>query len=98
MIFLDVPWKGRDERDLLKNILSVPLNYKKGSLSSKSEDFLKRSLTIEEGDRMPWEKVFEMFEVGSMTPEVRVPTLPNQRTAPVAPEKERKRSIFQHNQ
>lgn len=29
MVFADVPWKGRDERDLLKNILSVPLNYKK---------------------------------------------------------------------
>ena len=33
MVFSDVPWKGRDERDLLKNILSVPLALKKGFLS-----------------------------------------------------------------
>lgn len=63
MVFADVPWKGRDERDLLKNILSVPLGLKKGFLTSKSEEFLRRTLTIEENDRIPWEKVFEMFEV-----------------------------------
>lgn len=67
MIYSDVPWKGRDERDLLKNILSVPLTYKKGTMSSKSEDFLRKSLTIEENDRISWEKVFDIFEVGAMS-------------------------------
>lgn len=65
MIYQDVPWKGRDERDLLKNILSVPLTWKKGgfSIGAKSEEFLRKSLTIEETERISWEKVFEMFEV-----------------------------------
>lgn len=67
MVYSDVPWKGRDERDLLKNILSVPLTYKKGSINSKSEDFLRKSLTIEENDRISWEKVFDIFEVGAMS-------------------------------
>ena len=66
MVFSDVPWKGRDERDLLKNILSVPVSIKKGFLSSKSEEFLRKTLTIEENDRISWEKVFEMFEVISL--------------------------------
>jgi calcium-dependent protein kinase len=69
MVFSDVPWKGRDERDLLKNILSVPLALKKGFLSAKSEEFLRRTLTIEENDRIPWEKVFEMFEVTNIVPD-----------------------------
>lgn len=65
MVYQDVPWKGRDERDLLKNILSVPLGWKRNvtQISSKSEDFLKKSLTIEETERMSWDKVFEIFEV-----------------------------------
>ena len=65
MIYQDVPWKGRDERDLLKNILSVPLSWKKSgfSICPKSEEFLRKSLTIEETERISWEKVFEMFEV-----------------------------------
>ncbi len=67
MVFQDVPWKGRDERDLLKNILTLPLTWKKGAapLSSKSEEFLRKSLTIEESERMSWEKVFELFEVAA---------------------------------
>lgn len=63
MVFADVPWKGRDERDLLKNILSVPVSIKKGFLTTKCEEFLRKTLTIEENDRISWEKVFEMFEV-----------------------------------
>lgn len=68
MVFQDVPWKGRDERDLLKNILSVPLGWKRNvsQISSKSEDFLKKSLTIEETERMSWDKVFEIFEVQAL--------------------------------
>jgi calcium-dependent protein kinase len=43
----------------------VPLSWKKGGISicSKSEEFLKKSLTIEETERISWEKIFEMFEV-----------------------------------
>ena len=72
MVYQDVPWKGRDERDLLKNILTVPLTWKKGgpALSPKTEEFLRKSLTIEETERMSWDKVFELFEI---VPEVKVP-------------------------
>jgi len=65
-----VPWKGRDERDLLKNILSVPLGWKRNTaaISTKSEEFLRKSLTIEEGERMSWEKVFDLFEIQGSSP------------------------------
>lgn len=70
MIFQDVPWKGRDERDLLKNILSVPLGWKRNSaaISAKSEEFLRKSLTIEEGERMSWDRVFDLFEITGSSP------------------------------
>ncbi|KAM3141083.1 hypothetical protein pb186bvf_006884 [Paramecium bursaria] len=94
MVFADVPWKGRDERDLLKNILSVPLNYKKLQLTQKSEEFLKGSLTIEENDRISWDDVFKLFEIGT------IPQLVTQTSnkAITDREKERKRSIFQRDE
>lgn len=65
MVFNDAPWKGRDERDLIKNIHTQPFELKKNSISltSRSEEFLKRSLSIEEGDRITWDKIFELFEI-----------------------------------
>ena len=65
-----MPWKGRDERDLLKNILTVPLNWKKSgpSLCPKTEDFLKKSLTIEETERMSWDSIFDLFEITASEP------------------------------
>ncbi|CAK58289.1 unnamed protein product (macronuclear) [Paramecium tetraurelia] len=101
MVFTDVPWKGRDERDLLKNILSVPVSIKKGFLTSKSEEFLRKTLTIEENDRISWEKVFEMFEVVNLPSDQRIQTSPNlniranNHQNSSNNEKERKKSIFQ---
>jgi serine/threonine-protein kinase ULK2 len=50
MLFHDVPWKGRDEQDLLKNIQVKPLNMNKPNISYSpfSEQFLKGALAIDE--------------------------------------------------
>jgi hypothetical protein len=59
MIFGDAPWKGTDEKDLLRNILNKPLNIKKNNikLSKKAEEILKKTLTIEEKDRISWDEL-----------------------------------------
>ncbi len=36
---------------------------KNKSISKFSEDFLKKSLIIEEKDRVTWEKLFEMLNI-----------------------------------
>ena len=99
MIFQDVPWKGRDERDLLKNILTVPLNWKKSgpSLCPKTEDFLKKSLTIEETERMSWDSIFDLFEITASEPTK--PSQPfyqlnQQYTSNTSTSNNRKKSIF----
>jgi calcium-dependent protein kinase len=65
MVFNDAPWKGRDERDLIKNIHTLPIEFKKNgiSLSAKGEEFLKKTLIIEETERATWDKIFELFEL-----------------------------------
>ena len=56
MLFHNVPWKGRDEKDLLKNILTKPLGFKSSVLYSKfSEDFLRKALTTDETERLTWD-------------------------------------------
>lgn len=61
VLFGETPWKGRDERDLLNNIHSLPLNLTKNQKLSKfTEDILKRMLTIEEKDRITWEELFAL--------------------------------------
>jgi calcium-dependent protein kinase len=32
MLFNDFPWNGRDEGDLLKNIINKPLNFQKPNI------------------------------------------------------------------
>ena len=65
MVFNDSPWKGRDERDLIKNIHTQAFEVKKNgiTISGRGEEFLKRTLSIEEGDRITWEQIFELFEI-----------------------------------
>ncbi len=65
MVFNEAPWKGRDERDLIKNIHALPVEVKKAgiTLSSRGEEFLKKALLIEENERITWDKIFELFEV-----------------------------------
>jgi hypothetical protein len=56
MVYSDVPWKGRDERDLLVNITNQKLTLKPGKTISKfSEDFIKRTLVINEDQRINWD-------------------------------------------
>jgi serine/threonine-protein kinase ULK2 len=59
MIFGDAPWKGMDEKDLLRNILNKPLNLIKTNvkLTKKAEEILKRTLTIEEKERISWDEL-----------------------------------------
>ena len=65
MIYHDVPWKARDERELLHNIMTKPFHISKNNkpaLSKFSEDFLKKTLVVDENERITWDKLFEMFE------------------------------------
>jgi serine/threonine-protein kinase ULK2 len=59
MIFGDAPWKGMDEKDLLRNILNKPLNLIKTNvkLTKKAKEILKRTLTIEEKERISWDEL-----------------------------------------
>lgn len=54
MIYNDVPWKGRDEADLLNNIKKIPYKIRPG-LSKLSEEFLKGALVYDEDKRMTWD-------------------------------------------
>jgi calcium-dependent protein kinase len=63
MVFHDVPWKGRDEQDLAKNIYSKPLVFKNSVQISKfTEEFLRKALTIDESERLSWDNVFSMVD------------------------------------
>ncbi len=64
MAFNEASWKGRNERDLIKNIHVLPFEVKKTgiTLSSQGEEFLF-ALLIEENERITWYKIFELFDV-----------------------------------
>ncbi|CAD8078080.1 unnamed protein product [Paramecium sonneborni] len=63
MVFHDVPWKGRDEQDLLKNILIKPLVFKGNqAINDFTRDFLTKALIVDESERISWDQVFQMFE------------------------------------
>ncbi|KRX06445.1 Protein kinase-like domain [Pseudocohnilembus persalinus] len=63
MIFGDVPWKARDERELLNNIMNQPYRIKHGAKVSKfSEDVLRRMLVVDEYKRISWDQLFETFK------------------------------------
>ncbi|CAD8120301.1 unnamed protein product [Paramecium sonneborni] len=59
MLHFDVPWKGRDEEDLLHNIKTQPLQFK-NDLSTFSKKFLTITLVIEEENRASWNQIFEL--------------------------------------
>jgi calcium-dependent protein kinase len=59
MLFGDVPWKGRDERDLLNNIKTLPLKIPPSAKLTKiSETFLLKTLQLQEKDRIAWDEIF----------------------------------------
>lgn len=53
MLFFDVPWKGRDEDDLLNNIYTKQYVLKK-PIGEFSEKFLKMTLVVDEEERATW--------------------------------------------
>ena len=56
MIYGETPWKGLDEKDLLRNILGKPLVFKNNMKISKlTMEIIKKVLKIEEKDRPSWE-------------------------------------------
>ncbi|KAM3147681.1 hypothetical protein pb186bvf_000009 [Paramecium bursaria] len=61
MLFFDVPWKGRDEDDLLNNIYTKQYAIKK-PIGEFSEKFLKMTLAVDEEERATWSQLFEMFQ------------------------------------
>ena len=62
MLFKEVPWKGRDERDLLNNILKSPFNFRKTiNISKFSEEILNKTLIVEEKERISW--VCKIFNI-----------------------------------
>jgi serine/threonine protein kinase len=59
MLFGKTPWSARSQYDLIKNIENVPLKFPYTvSISEESKDLLKRSLQIEERNRLSWEELF----------------------------------------
>ncbi|KAL4506887.1 hypothetical protein ABPG72_001308 [Tetrahymena utriculariae] len=63
MVYQDVPWKARDERELLNNIMRQPFKVRKNvKLQSISEEILRRTLVIEEKDRISWDDLFKIFD------------------------------------
>ena len=59
MIYGETPWKGLDEKDLLRNILGKPLVFKNNMKISKlTTEIIKKVLKIEEKDRPSWEELF----------------------------------------
>lgn len=62
MIYRDVPWKARDEKELLTNITNNPYKLRKTiKLKTLSEEILMRTLVNEEKDRISWEDLFKLF-------------------------------------
>jgi calcium-dependent protein kinase len=53
-VFKCVPWTGRDEQDLLKNILIKPLVFK-GNCTEFTREFLTKALMVEESERISWD-------------------------------------------
>ncbi|KAL4460968.1 hypothetical protein ABPG74_016440 [Tetrahymena malaccensis] len=63
MIYQDVPWKARDERELLNNITRQPFKLRKNvKLQPISEEILRRTLVNEEKDRISWDDLFKIFD------------------------------------
>lgn len=63
MLFHNVPWKARDERELLYNIMNQPYKVPKNvSITKFSEEFLSKTLVVDENERISWDKIFDMFE------------------------------------
>jgi len=61
MVFGMTPWYARDERSLLANILKNPYNKYNPYISAFSNEFLRRSLEIDEKKRMSWDELFELL-------------------------------------
>ncbi|CAK91143.1 unnamed protein product (macronuclear) [Paramecium tetraurelia] len=65
MLHFDVPWKGRDEEDLLHNIKTQPLQFK-NDLSKFSKQFLTITLVIEEENRASWNQIFDLSHTSEL--------------------------------
>lgn len=63
MLTGETPWKGFDEKDLLKNIISKKLIIRNATLTKFCEDLLRRILILEEKDRISWEELFEVNDL-----------------------------------
>jgi serine/threonine protein kinase len=63
MLTGETPWKGYDEKDLLRNIISKKLTIRNATISKFCEDLLRRILILEEKDRISWEELFEVNDV-----------------------------------
>ena len=56
----ETPWKGMDEKDLLRNIINKQLTIRNTTVSKFCEELLKKILILEEKDRISWEELFEI--------------------------------------
>jgi hypothetical protein len=63
MLFGYPPWKARDENELLKGIKTISISHilKRSSFSSRTNEFLKRTLAYSEEERISWADLFDMF-------------------------------------
>lgn len=63
MLYGRVPWHGRDEDDLLKNILTKKVNMPPSiTIQPFASNFITKSLVIDEKERLTWDQVFSMFD------------------------------------
>ena len=64
----NLPWTGRNESDLLKNIQMKELVLpKKPSLPEKLQNIIKGCLVKKPGDRISWNLLFEYISMNTMT-------------------------------
>lgn len=54
------PWKARDEGELLRGIKNITIGQvlKRSTLTSKGNDFLKKTLAYSEEERIGWTELF----------------------------------------
>lgn len=59
MVCGKLPWKGRSEYELLKNILSMPLEFPKDiELQPNVKSFIAGCLKLNEKDRFSWDDLY----------------------------------------
>jgi serine/threonine protein kinase len=58
MLHGTTPWVAKNEYQLIQNISTIPLTFKRSDLKPATVDFIKRCLALEEEKRISWDELF----------------------------------------